>query len=111
MKTDKNHTQEDELDIIFNRTVKAGKRMYYIDVKRNRANELYLCITESKRQKGGDDEFPAVSYEKHKIFLFPEDFKKFTTSLREATEYIESQQGESAPRKELPTEIKIDIDF
>lgn len=111
MKTDKNNTHEHEREIIFSRTLKAGKRIYYIDVKKNRADELYLCITESKRQKSGDDEYPTVNYEKHKIFLFPEDFRKFTSSLQEATQYIEEQQGECAQRKEFPSEIQIDIEF
>lgn len=111
MKTEQNNTFEDERDILFSRTIKAGKRVYYIDVKKNRTGEMYLCITESKRQKAGDDEFPTINYEKHKIFLFPEDFQKFTNSLQEATQYIEQQQGEPTPRKEFPREIQIDIDF
>ncbi|MBR4405141.1 MAG: DUF3276 family protein [Bacteroidaceae bacterium] len=111
MKTEQKNIHEDERDIIFSRTVKAGNRIYYIDVKKNRVGELYLCITESKRQKGGDSEYPSVSYEKHKIFLFPEDFKKFTDNLQEATRYIEEQQGHATPRKEFPSEIQIDIEF
>lgn len=111
MKTDKNVAYEDEKEIIFSRTVKAGKRIYYIDVKRNRTGELYLCITESKRQKAEGDELAAVNFEKHKIFLFQEDFAKFTDCLQEATQYIESMQGKAVPRKEYPTEVHIDIDF
>jgi hypothetical protein len=111
MKTEQKNIHEDERDIIYSRTVKAGNRIYYIDVKKNRAGELYLCITESKRQKGGDGDYPSVSYEKHKIFLFPEDFKKFTDNLQEATRYIEEQQGNATPRKAFPSEIQIDIEF
>lgn len=111
MKTDKNKAHGTEQDIIFSRVVKAGKRIYYIDVKKNHSDELYLCITESKREKKVNDDYPTISYEKHRIFLFREDFKKFIANLQEAAQYIEGEQGEAAPRKEFPSEIQIDIDF
>ena len=67
MKTEQKNIHEDERDIIYSRTVKAGNRIYYIDVKKNRAGELYLCITESKRQKGGAGESPTSSSAQRKI--------------------------------------------
>ena len=72
-------------EIVFSRSVKAGKRIYYIDVKQDRNSELYLSITESKRIKDGDEESRPV-FEKHKIFLYREDLNKFLTALQAAAE-------------------------
>ncbi len=82
-----------------------------MDVKRNRKDELYLSITESKKMLSGNADMPQVSYEKHKIFLYAEDFQKFLTSLTEAMDYINKEQGEAEPREEANNEIKIDMDF
>lgn len=101
----------DERDILFSKTVKAGQRIYYVDVKKNRKQELYLCITESKKLVSGDASIPQVSYEKHKIFLYAEDFQKFMDSLNEAIGYIKQQDGEAEPREEASDEIKIDMEF
>ncbi|MCI6372894.1 MAG: DUF3276 family protein [Bacteroidaceae bacterium] len=98
--------------ILFSRTVKAGQRIYYVDVKENRRGEKYLSITESKKMVSNDEENPHVSYEKHKIFLFPEDFQKFMECMEEAMDYA---QGHSeAPQEADETEageIHIDMDF
>lgn len=103
-----------ETDILFSRTVKAGQRIYYIDVKQNRRGEQYLCITESKKMQGqgGTQEMPQVSFEKHKIFLYREDFEKFQNGINEAIAYIENAQGKAEPRPESNNEdIKIDMEF
>lgn len=100
-----------ERDILFSKTIKAGQRIYYVDVKRNRRKELYLSITESKKMVEGSAEEPQVSYEKHKIFLYAEDFQKFMTSLTEAMTYITEAQGEAKPREDQGNEIKIDMEF
>lgn len=102
-----------ERDIVFSRTVKAGKRIYYIDVKRNRKDELYLAITESKKVvEGLDPATQRVNFEKHKIFIYREDFEKFQSSMNDAISYIEKEQGKSEPRPEVDdSEIKIDLDF
>ncbi|MCR5433424.1 MAG: PUR family DNA/RNA-binding protein [Bacteroidaceae bacterium] len=102
---------DSERDILFSKTIKAGQRIYYVDVKRNRKDELYLSITESKKMLSGNADMPQVSYEKHKIFLYAEDFQKFLTSLTEAMDYINKEQGEAEPREEANNEIKIDMDF
>ena len=73
-------------DILFSRTVKAGKRVYYFDVKRDRRDALYLSITESKRVKEGKPEERPV-FEKHKIFLYREDMEKFLAAISAATGY------------------------
>ena len=66
----------DKRDEVYNKKVKAGKRTYFFDVKPTRANDYYLTITESKRLLDG-------FYEKHKIFLYKEDFNKFIRALEE----------------------------
>jgi hypothetical protein len=74
------------------KVVRAGKRTYFFDVKCTRNNEYYLTITESKKQMGENGSF---SYEKHKIFLYQEDFEKFSESLSEITEFIRKKQEET----------------
>ena len=81
-----------ENEIIFSRSVKAGKRIYYIDVKQDRNSELYLSITESKRIKEGDEETRPV-FEKHKIFLYREDMSKFLSALPAAADYALENGG------------------
>ena len=77
---------------IFSKVVRAGKRTYFFDVKSTRRNDFYLTITESKKRIGREGKF---FFEKHKIFLYKEDFEKFAEGLNEVVEYIRSHQGES----------------
>ena len=86
----KEYSERKENDIIFSKALKAGKRIYYLDVKKNRKGELYLAITESKKIISGSAEEPIVNFEKHKIFLYKEDFEKFTDGFNEAIEFIKS---------------------
>ncbi|NVJ47827.1 MAG: DUF3276 family protein [Cytophagia bacterium] len=72
---------------IFSKRVRAGKRTYFFDIKATRSNDYYLTITESKR-KFKDDGF---SYEKHKIFLYKEDFAKFVDALNEAVSHVKDE--------------------
>ena len=111
METEKKQTEGFDAEILFSRTVKAGQRIYYIDVKRNRKGELYLSITESKKMLSGPQDMPQVSYEKHKIFLFQEDFGKFGEALREAFDFVSSEQGEAPERQQDGDPIKLDMDF
>jgi hypothetical protein len=73
-------------DEIFSKKVKAGKRTYFFDIKSTRANDYYITITESKRRMNGD----GFSYEKHKIFLYKEDFLKFVSALNEAVDHVKT---------------------
>ena len=73
---------------IFSRTVRAGKRTYFFDVKATIADEYYLTITESKRRFNNDE--GKFFYEKHKLFLYKEDFEKFTTGLADTIEFIKT---------------------
>lgn len=82
---DKNVKEE-----IFTKVVRAGKRTYFFDVKATRKEDYYLTITESKKRLGKEGK---VYYEKHKIFLYKEDFEKFTEGLRDAVEFIVNGNG------------------
>lgn len=72
---------------IFSKAVRAGKRTYFFDVKSTKGNDYYLTITESKKRFGEDGKF---FYEKHKLFLYKEDFEKFSEGLIEAVAHIKS---------------------
>lgn len=76
-------------DEIFSKSVRAGKRTYFFDVKATRGNDYYLTITESKKRFGDDGKF---FYEKHKLFLYKEDFDKFADGLKEVVDYIKREQ-------------------
>ncbi|MBR4311810.1 MAG: DUF3276 family protein [Bacteroidaceae bacterium] len=84
---------ENEKDIVYSQSVKAGKRVYYLDVKRNKRDELFLCITESKRLVNGEGPDATFTFEKHKIFLYQEDFSKFIGALSNAIGYIHENQS------------------
>ena len=113
-----------EKDIVYSQAIKAGKRIYYLDVKRNKRDELFLSITESKKKVAGEGPDASYTFEKHKIFLYKEDFAKFTAGLQQAIQFIAEQQGlpeSHIEEKEIgvdeeteslsESEIKIDIDF
>jgi len=72
---------------IFSKVVRAGKRTYFFDVKATRNDDFYLTITESKKRLGKEGK---IFYEKHKIFLYKEDFEKFAEGLKIAIEYIDN---------------------
>ena len=76
---------------IFSKAVRAGKRTYFFDVKTTRRDELYLTITESKKRFEQDGNF---HFEKHKIFLYKEDFDKFAEGFKEVITFIEQNQTE-----------------
>ena len=71
---------------IFSKRVKAGKRTYFFDVKSTKSNDYYLTITESKRRMQGD----TFVFEKHKIFLYKEDFGKFIEALQGAVDHVKN---------------------
>lgn len=76
---------------IFSRPVKAGKRTYFFDVKATKGNDYYLTITESKKRFGDDGRF---HYEKHKLFLYKEDFDKFADGLHEVISFIKNRNAQ-----------------
>ncbi len=95
-------------EIIYSKAIKAGKRIYYLDVKKSRNEDLYLAITESKKKVTGYDEDAQVTYEKHKIFLYKEDFDKFIEGLEDVVGFIKKEQGEAEPRPEYKAEKVVD---
>lgn len=78
------YSEHNEKEEVFTKIVRAGKRTYFFDVKSTRNEDLYLTITESKKRQGKEGK---MFYEKHKIFLYKEDFEKFTEGLREAVDF------------------------
>ena len=91
-----------EQEIVYSRSVKAGKRIYYLDVRKARNNDLYLSITESKRRQAEGEEAP--TFEKHKLFLYKEDFAHFTEGLQDVIAYVQTQLGEIESRPEYVPE-------
>ena len=79
--SDQNNREE-----IYSRPVRAGKRTYFFDVKATRGQDLYMTITESKRRFDDDGN---VHYQKHKIFLYREDFENFEEGFVDAVQKIE----------------------
>ena len=89
---------------IFTKVVRAGKRTYFFDVKATRKDDYYLTITESKKRLGKEGK---VFYEKHKIFLYKEDFEKFSEGLKDAVTYIGNGKNNSeAPEMASYSQLK-----
>lgn len=79
-------------DDVYSNAVRAGKRTYFFDVKSTRKNDLYLTITESKKRfSDNGDRY----YEKHKLFLYKEDFDKFIDGLQDAVDEIRSLRDDA----------------
>jgi hypothetical protein len=93
--------ERNDRDEIFSKAVRAGKRTYFFDVKATRKNDYYLTITESKKRFEEDGRF---FFEKHKIFLYKEDFDKFSEGLFESIEFIKKAQQEIAEENETNRE-------
>ncbi len=98
---------------VFSKPVRAGKRTYFFDVKSTRGGDFYLTITESKRKVERDGSF---TYDKHKIFLYKEDFEKFSEGLSEVIGYIQrngTKPDYNGPEKneERGTEDFSGVDF
>jgi len=109
--------QDKNGDDVFSKPVRAGKRTYFFDVKATKGNDYYLTITESKRRVERDGRFV---YDKHKIFLYKEDFDKFADGLQEVIEYIREhcpagpdtrpETAEGGQEQPSPTPFS-DVDF
>ena len=83
MATEENGRYNEEA--LYSKSVRAGKRTYFFDVRSTRGGDYYLTITESKKRFTEDGKF---SYEKHKVFLYKEDFEKFTENFTDAIDFI-----------------------
>ena len=75
-----------EQNEIYSKVVRAGKRTYFFDIKSTKGNDLYITLTESKKTFGNEGE---ENYQKHKIFLYKEDFEKFKEGLDDVLNKIE----------------------
>jgi len=93
-------------DEIFSKVVRAGKRTYFFDVRATRANEYFLTITESKRRF--NNEQGKFYYEKHKVFLYKEDFEKFKDDLIETIDFITKNQPVQEAEEEETTTPETD---
>lgn len=75
-----------KMDSVYSKRIKAGKRRtYFFDVRETRGNDYYLTITESRKR------FDSDGYDRHKIFLYKEDFNKFIKGLGEAVDYVKTE--------------------
>lgn len=90
---------QDDREDVFSKAVRAGKRTYFFDVKSTRGRDLYLTITESKKHTHEDG---TAHYDKHKIFLYKEDFDKFMDGLREAFDEIDRLRNSGEYMREEP---------
>ena len=85
-KTVDNERNQRRFESVFSKKVRAGKRRtYFFDVRRTKGDDFYLTLTESTRRFNGD------GYERHKIFLYKEDFNRFVDSLEETVNYIQTE--------------------
>ena len=80
-----------DIEEIFSKSVRAGRRTYFFDVRSTRAEDYYMTVTESKRDFNEDG---TPFYKKHKIYLYKEDFAKFKEALDEVSDYIIKEKGE-----------------
>lgn len=91
---------------VFSSRVKAGKRTYFFDVKSTRGNDYFITITESKKQTFADG---TVTFDKHKIFLYKEDFMKFMDALNDAMDYALDKMPDFDPdQQQDPKEDRSD---
>ena len=77
---------EKRMDSVYSKRIRAGKRRtYFFDVRTTRGNDYYLTITESRKRFNDD------GYDRHKIFLYKEDFNKFLKALNEAVDHVKTE--------------------
>ena len=84
---------ETDKDLVYSENVKAGKRIYYFDVKQSRNGDKYIAITESKKINEGTFENPRFVYEKHKLFLYKEDYEKFVSALEKTLKVAKGEMS------------------
>tara|TARA_B100001175_G_C19507900_1_gene641956 strand:+ start:1917 stop:2285 length:369 start_codon:yes stop_codon:yes gene_type:complete len=103
-----NNNEKDQEEI-FSKVLRAGRRTYFFDVRETKASDYYLTITESKKFTNDDGTF---HYKKHKIYLYKEDFKDFSSILSEMVDFIIKERGEEViserHQKNYDKEKKID---
>lgn len=90
---------------VYSKSVRAGRRTYFFDVRSTRDEDYYLTITESRKKQGRDGAF---FYDKHKLFLYKEDFQKFSDGLEEVVAYIKKQRPDFFENRELLQNAVVD---
>ena len=101
------YSEDRNSEDVYSKPVRAGKRTYFFDVKSTKGNnDYYLTITESKRRTERDGSFV---YDKHKIFLYKEDFEKFSEGLQEAVQYIMHNLLHDQPIRQYPSRDGQDV--
>jgi hypothetical protein len=96
-------------EILYSKAIKARKRIYYLDVKKNLKDDLFIAITESKKIQS--KEGLQVTFEKHKIFLYKEDFEKFMDGMNDVIHYIKLRNNPEDIDDPDVESFRIDIDF
>ena len=89
-------------DLVYSESIKAGKRIYYFDVKQSRNGDRYIAITESKKINEGTMDNPRFVFEKHKLFLYKEDYEKFVDALMKTLDVAKGNAPVVAPVAETP---------
>lgn len=93
---------------VYSKPVRAGRRTYFFDVKATRNDDYYLTITESRKKTGRDG---SVFYDKHKIYLYKEDFAKFDEGFREVVDYVKKHKPEFFEQEALNDVPSVDDEF
>ncbi|MCQ2144089.1 MAG: PUR family DNA/RNA-binding protein [Bacteroidales bacterium] len=106
-KDDYDNRNDRNADDVYSRPVRAGKRTYFFDVKATKGNDYYLTITESKKKVEADGRF---SFDKHKIFLYKEDFDKFAEGLQEVVDFIRNNCLKGSPAGEGNYTSKVEFE-
>ena len=102
--TNKSNAGMGDKEIVFSKAVKAGKRIYYLDVKKNLKDDLFIAITESKRNQTKEGE--PVTFEKHKIFLYKEDFDKFMEGMNDIIRFIKERSVSPSYTEDSEDDVK-----
>ncbi len=89
--SDNENNERNDREEIYSKVLRAGRRTYFFDVRSTRAGDYYLTLTESKKFTHDDGSF---HYQKHKIYLYKEDFETFTEHLKEMTDFVYNEKGE-----------------
>ena len=106
---------ETDKDLIFSEGVKAGTRIYYFDVKQSRNGDRYIAITESKKINEGTPENPRFVFQKHKLFLYKEDYEKFMDALNRTLDVakgnvsVEQALQDKAEREEAEAPLQAEV--
>jgi hypothetical protein len=111
----------DSKSVLFSKPIRAGRRTYFFDVKATKGNDYYMIITESRKRQGKDG---GVTFDKHKLYLYKEDFKKFGNGFESALAFIKEHRPEFFEQEALnagdnfeeyadpqTTELSIDEEF